>query len=774
MKEKTWMLTVVAIGCVLLLGLSSWAASTLLAQTGESADETVFHTPVPSEIGLSDISQTSKGWQTECVDCPKHFEEMEERSLRLDADGQPHIAYGGSHLYYAWLDEATWQLEVVDDTPNVGQYAALALDGLGYPHISYYDAGNADLKYAHHNGTSWQIEIVDSTGDVGKSTSLAVDTDGHVHISYYDATNDDLKYAYNDGITWQIETVDNEDVGADSSIALDSQYRPHIAYYDASYDNISHHASRQVGQAVAQPSPTPTTPPGDIRHLKYAYNDGTAWHIEEIYNWGSAESISLALDDEDHPYISYYDGSHHKAKLSYYDGIIWQLEEVGDSIGYGPGCTSLALDETERVHITYCRGTPQDDLRYAYYDGVDWHIETVDAGAGYGWERTGLFVSLALDDEGHPHISYYHGSSYCMKYAHYDGSWHIDTVDSGGDAGKDTSLALDTTGFPHISYLGGLDGLPGSTELKYAQSNGTNWWIESVTNDCQVGGGTSLMMDEEDRPHISLSHQDYISDTTGLIYAHHDSSSWQIEVIDPGENVGQQSSLSLDTANHPRISYCRTKWPQTMIDYAWYDGTGWITETVVTVDYSGCYTSLAIDTTDQPHIAFCANGNLQYTTYDGMGWMTETVDTNGCRQVSLALDAIDQPHIGYYATWPTNDLRYAQYDNTSWLTETLDSDGDVGDYVSLAMNEDGYPSISYYDATNSALKYAHYNGQTWQIDVVDNSGNVGQYTSLALNEEGNPYISYYDATNWSLKIAWRVEGEWKVYLPFLVRSTGAK
>jgi hypothetical protein len=90
------------------------------------------------------------------------------------------------------------------------------------------------------------------------------------------------------------------------------------------------------------------------------------------------------------------------------------------------------------------------------------------------------------------------------------------------------------------------------------------------------------------------------------------------------------------------------------------------------------------------------------------------------------------------------------------------------------MNEDGYPSISYYDATNSALKYAHYNGQTWQIDVVDNSGNVGQYTSLALNEEGNPYISYYDATNWSLKIAWRVEGEWKVYLPFLVRSTGAK
>ena len=79
-------------------------------------------------------------WQIHCADCPKLFEEMGDRSLRVDAAGRPHIAYGGDHLYYAWHDGAAWQFETADAAPGVGQYASLALDGAGRPHIAYYDS----------------------------------------------------------------------------------------------------------------------------------------------------------------------------------------------------------------------------------------------------------------------------------------------------------------------------------------------------------------------------------------------------------------------------------------------------------------------------------------------------------------------------------------------------------------------------------------------------------------------------------------------------------
>ena len=145
-------------------------------------------------------SVASLGWAIECVDCPKYFEEMSDRSLRLDAAGYPHIAYGSDHLYYAWHDGATWHLETVDEAPGVGSYASLALDGGGYPHISYYDTTNGDLRYAYLDASGWHTQIVDSEGVVGRNTSLALDGSGYPHIGYNNITDDDLMYAYRDDI----------------------------------------------------------------------------------------------------------------------------------------------------------------------------------------------------------------------------------------------------------------------------------------------------------------------------------------------------------------------------------------------------------------------------------------------------------------------------------------------------------------------------------------------------------------------------------------------
>ena len=81
----------------------------------------------------------------------------------------------------------------------------------------------------------------------------------------------------------------------------------------------------------------------------------------------------------------------------------------------------------------------------------------------------------------------------------------------------------------------------------------------------------------------------------------------------------------------------------------------------------------------------------------------------------------------------------------------------VGDYAAIAIGDDGFPVISYFDATSSALKVAKCNdaacsGGDETITTVDDTGSVGTYTSITIRA-GNPLISYRDETAGNLKVA---------------------
>ncbi|MHB8917909.1 MAG: hypothetical protein ACYC4H_07785 [Desulfocucumaceae bacterium] len=79
----------------------------------------------------------------------------------------------------------------------------------------------------------------------------------------------------------------------------------------------------------------------------------------------------------------------------------------------------------------------------------------------------------------------------------------------------------------------------------------------------------------------------------------------------------------------------------------------------------GPYTSIAVDTAGYPHISYYdeTSQSLKYAYKNASGWHTSTVDNsaNVGKYTSIALDGSDRPHISYYDA-TARALKYAYMD----------------------------------------------------------------------------------------------------------------
>ena len=104
--------------------------------------------------------------------------------------------------------------------------------------------------------------------------------------------------------------------------------------------------------------------------------------------------------------------------------------------------------------------------------------------------------------------------------------------------------------------------------------------------------------------------------------------------------------------------------------------------------------------------------------------------------------------------WVCNNIVLITTQSTA---TTVDSPGLVGLHTSIAIGNDGFPVISYHDVTNGNLKVAKCvnaacTGSSTKT-TVDSTNLVGEYTSIAIGNDGFPVISYYDSSgNFNLKV----------------------
>ncbi|WP_157199812.1 hypothetical protein [Methanogenium cariaci] len=187
-----------------------------------------------------------------------------------------------------------------------------------------------------------------------------------------------------------------------------------------------------------------------------------------------------------------------------------------------------------------------------------------------------------------------------LKYAWKDNiGWHTETIDENGDRVGYSSLAIDSDDNPHLSYYN-----PEENELRYAWKDVSGWHIE-MFDDVGYACYTSLALDDDGYPpHISYSE----GGVDEVRYACKDAAGWHIETFDTVDAI--YTSLSLDSAGYPHVSYVLNG--EKYLKYAWKDASGWHSERVVG---GGCGTdegclwevhSLALGGNDMPPISVIA------------------------------------------------------------------------------------------------------------------------------------------------------------------------
>jgi len=337
----------------------------------------------------------------------------------------------------------------------------------------------------------------------------------------------------------------------------------------------------------------------------------------------------------------------------------WGTPQTLDSSGYVGTDSSIAVDSSGNVHISY-RDTTNQDLKYIMKTAEGWGTpQTLDSSG-----NVGVGTSIAVDSVGDVHITYFDNANHNLKYIkRTSGVWGTpQTLDSSGLLGWNTSIGVDSIGNVHISYYDYIN-----RHLMYIKQTSGVWGTPQTIETGNKGSYNSIAVDSWDNVHIS-----YYDDTNNdLKYIKQTSGVWGTpKKLDNAGDMGRYNSIAIDLSGIVHISY---------YDYSGYD--------------------------------------LKYVKMQTSGaWSWQTLHSTGYvgSHNSIAVDSSGNVHISYYDTG-NSDLKYIKQTSGVWGTsQTLDSSGSVGSYTSIAVDAIGNVHISYFDSTNSDLKYIEYINDTIQ------------------------------------------------------------
>jgi hypothetical protein len=265
-------------------------------------------------------------------------------------------------------------------------------------------------------------------------------------------------------------------------------------------------------------------------------------------------------------------------------------------------------------------------------------------------------------------------------------------------------LALDQNGHPHLTYLILPDPATGDGQMLYYAHRTAETWISQPVTDAVWSTYSALALDDAGLPHIVY----HTGDAAGhaIMYSHWTGSAWAAQRVDSSSDAGLALALAVDSSGRPHVAYFGP--PSAGLTYARWTGSAWERRAVdPTAQYS---LDMALDSDGNPRLAYYdgLNQRLKYAQWTGSAWDILTLaDAGDGWGTSLALDADDNPHIGYVHLG-AHQVRHAQRVDGVWTFQVVDHAPPISWQVALALDPAGYPHLGYGEYwANATVKYAY-------------------------------------------------------------------
>lgn len=688
-----------------------------------------------------------------------------------------------------------WTYEdILTDQIFSGANSDVAIASNGDIYMSFWDEASDQLYFAKREKSTgmWSKEIVAPQFAGGFASAIAIDGMGRPHIAFFENVNEeaDLVHAYLDG-TWQVEYVSEDTLwgsyrrdfeltsfrNPSIDLTFDAQDNPVIAFFDAKVYEFN-------GCPIAFTSIAPTYYEMDVNIAAKVNN---RWQIVDldlpITTFPSCYIVPNPQDrfGEFCKILATGDSFMVVTNALYNHDLMLFSSTPNDITRW----KSIRIDSVERssnVLIPYEEGfhfpeiSVQGDTVLHITHGLSeaYGLLTTKNGSRPDFYRNFFYTQLDLRDPKAP--STFHEfippprdnhmrSFFAMTsqgedsiyLAYYDLSSRVAVLTSSKDKGmswtEDTVYRDILTNTPLVCELIGDSLFFGVYNSEYQQFdmaarhvNGQTWTYGLGTQSQQRAYVFSSLVDQD----MAGNEAHFIFDEKNsgtLTYGTGDAGNWQYETIDVSSIPLQSADLVLDDQGSPMVAFTQKNQPYLLI--ANRQAGNWNIDTLPGL--SPVENPVLIQSGDSVHAIYLQRNEQQliHASTSGNGnWVVKTIDSMVItgRPHALTKDSANRLHLAYVQN-PGQRIMHAIYENNIWtsssVTDTFAFTPTSLDIKVRANND--RPYICFRDIVeNEIIIFEQKTDSIWNFSTVltPQQNTLGNSLKLIVDPTFKPWILY--------------------------------